>query len=159
MSREVETWAINTFAADSAIAAMVGHNSAGMPAIFPYHYRETDERIPYPHITVARFGQVTEHRNFGETEFAGGMDDPRLSFCTWSTNSIEECWQLYRLMDKYLQPSFANPNPQICNQYFSSYGTIKRTLLRDDLFDEVAKAYHIHSEYHIRIQLTSLAQP
>jgi len=154
MSWELQTWLVDTLIADSAITALVGADSAGTPAIFPYHHSDADEIIPYPHITFARFGSRAQHMPFDERpEWASLMDNPRIAVCVWSTQTIDECWPIYKLIDGILRgPAGAS------NAYFGAY-TVKRTALRDDLYDEDVHAYHLHSEYCAVTQLTGTAQP
>jgi hypothetical protein len=155
MSFELQTEIVNVLMNDVGITGKVGKDTAGVPAIFPYHHRDADARVPYPHITIARFGNRAEHWYFDEMTLEGlttKMDNPRIAICVWSTNSVNECWRIYRLIDGHMRgPS------QFSNQYFSSY-TLKRTALRDDLFDNDAKAYHIHAEFCAVIQLTGVLQ-
>jgi hypothetical protein len=152
MSLELQTWLVNTLIADSKIIAMVGADTSGVPAIFPYHHSDADERIPFPHITFARFGSKRTMNAFQEQKQSGlttQYDDPQFAICVWSTNSVDECWRVYRLIDGHLR----GPGNNIANQYFSSW-SCHRTTLRDDLFDKDVNAFHLHSEYCATIQTT-----
>jgi hypothetical protein len=149
MSQVLQASLIQEILATSAITSLLGEDSSGIPAVFPYHYRDKDERVPYPHVTVARFGDITERGIFQEHEiFATTMDCPRIAVCVWSTNSTDEAYDIYNMVDYSI---LRGPNANLSSQYFSIY-KVRRTHLRDDLFDETAKAYHIHSEYSIWIQ-------
>lgn len=156
MSQELTSFLINTFAANAKIAANVGKDSNNNLAIWPYHYRDTDAEVPFPHITISRFGSTTEQGPFQEVaEYATVMDNPRIAICVWSRNSIDECWLIYKVIDAMLRGQAAT---QIADSTFGIY-RIRRTSLRDDLWDDNQKAYHLHSEYSTWLQLTSAPQP
>jgi hypothetical protein len=145
MSQALEAWFAQTVRANSAITNLIGKDSNNIPAVFPYHQRDADENVPYPHITFARFGDITERGVFqDDSNFSTIMDGPRWAVCVWSKESLDEAYPIYNLLDKMLR----GPGASVASQYFSSY-KVRRTHLRDDLFDDTAKAYHIHSEYSI----------
>jgi hypothetical protein len=142
---------------NTALTALLGATKSGIPAVFPYHHKDVDEEIPLPHVTVCRFGDTDQMDRFHQTEFAGAMDNPRIAICVWSFESVDECWRIYRLIDPMLRPYPTTTLPNVSNQYFGAY-KIKRTTCRDDLWDAALKAYHLHSEYSIRMMLTGVAQ-
>lgn len=157
MSRELTTWMIDEFVANQTLVNMLAKDSAGIPAIFPYHHRDADERVPYPQVTLTRFGSSGDMRGFSGSN-AGGltvqMDDPRMAICVWSTIGVDECWRIYKLIDNMLRGDGVN----IANTYFGAY-RINRTVVRDDLWDDDVKAFHLHSEYSAWTMLTNIAQP
>jgi hypothetical protein len=143
------------FRANTQLVKLLGKNTDGISAIFPYHHRDEDERIPYPHLTFARFNNTSETDPFqGVPEFAISMDNPRMAVCVWSKNSVDECWKVYRIVDTMLR----GPGVNMSNQYFGAY-RCARTTVRDDLFDEELKLYHLHSEYKVWLQLSGTPQP
>jgi hypothetical protein len=151
MSQAFEAWIQQTFSADSVIAGLVGKDSNGLPAVMPYHARDTDENLMYPHVTYARFGDITERGVFQDSPiFSTAMDGPRVALCVWSRNDIQEAYTVYNRIDQLMR----GPAALVASTYFSSY-KIRRTHLRDDLFDETAKAFHIHSEYSLWVQYPS----
>lgn len=152
MSLELQTWLVDTLIGDTNITSKVGKDTSGVPAIFPYHHSDADERVPFPHITFARFGSRRTTNPFQEQQQSGlatQFDDPQFAVCVWSTISVDECWRIYRLIDGHLR----GPGNSVANSYFSSW-TINRTTLRDDLFDKDVMAYHLHSEYCALLQTT-----
>ena len=149
MSQALEAQLIQTFIARTSVAAAVGKDSSGNPAIFPYHQRDVDENVPYPHVTIARFGDLETAKFQDDTTLATIMDGPKFAICVWSHRSIDEAYTIYNMLDTVLR----GPGSNIASSYFSIY-KVKRTHLRDDLFDVTARAYHIHSEYSAWLQYT-----
>lgn len=149
MSQVLQASVIQKFSNDPTILTMIGKDSSSNPAVFPYHQRDADERVPYPHITIARFGDITERGIFQDGSNSTIMDGPRIAICVWSLVSLDEAYNLYNAADILLRGNNAN----ISSQFFSTY-KIRRTHLRDDLFDNTSKAFHIHSEYSMWLQYT-----
>jgi hypothetical protein len=148
---------IDAFLANDTLTNMLAKDGNNIPAIFPYHHRDTDARTPYPQVTLTRFGSSGDMRGFSGSQHGGlttKMDDPRMAICVWSTVGIDECWKIYRLIDDMLRGDSA----QVSNSYFGSY-RINRTVVRDDLFDATVNAFHLHSEYSAWIMLTNTPQP
>lgn len=146
---------VQGFRGNSSLTALLGVDTSGIPAIFPYHYRDVDARVPYPHLTLARFGNVGDQDKFGEVqEITTLHDSVRFVLCVWSTKSADELWPIYKIADGMLRGSGVNYQ----NSYFRGY-RIHRTSCRDDLFDQDANAYHLHAEYRTQIEYTSVAQP
>lgn len=148
MSQVLESRMIQIFSADPTVLAAIGKDTNGNPAIFPYHQRDVDERVAYPHITIARFGDITESGKFQDSpDLAMAMDCPKVSLCVWSTRSLDEAYPIYNAVDSLMRGAASN----VSSQYHSIY-KVRRTHLRDDLFDTTAKAFHIHSEYAMWIR-------
>ena len=155
MSFELASWMVTTFKANLAITALLGKDADGNPSVFPYHSRATDQPPPFPKLTVARFGTASVTDKFNGTPYANLMDHPRVAVCVWSQDNIETCWRIYRLVDAVLR----GPAPMnIANTYFGSYQP-KRSIIRDDLFDQTLNAFHLHSEFAMAVQtLAGVAQ-
>jgi hypothetical protein len=155
--RELESSLIAIFSADTIIKDWVGKEVDGTPAIDSYHARDNqEERVPYPRITIARFGSIAGGELFQEDDnFSLAMDCPKIAICAWSTIDVDDAYQGYNRCDALLRgPSRVN----VATQYFSIY-QIKRSMFRDDLFDEKANAFHIHGEYRMWTQLTAVPEP
>jgi hypothetical protein len=145
MSQPFQAWLIQKIQANTALAAILGQDSNGNPAVFPYHSTDgaANENIPFPHVTVAQFGSPSN------TDFLD--DDPlnstrwegsRIAVCVWSKTSVDELYAIYNKVDNLMRGPSANPDSSL----FSLYG-LKRNMKRDDLFDDTFEAYHLHSEY------------
>ena len=156
MSQPLTAFLINAFVANADIIDKVGKDSAGNLAVWPYHYRDTDAEVPFPHVTVSRFGSTTEEGKFQEDPiYETKMDNPRIAVCVWGRNSVDENYAVYNVLDAMMRGQAAT---QIADSTFGIY-RIKRTNLRDDLWDDNQAAYHLHSEYSCWLQLTSAPQP
>jgi len=156
MSQDLTAWMVNAFESNVKLQKIVGQTSDGNLAVFPYHHRDTDEQVPYPHVTIARFGSKSSMAAFDQqANFATVMDNPRMTVCVWSRNGVDECWDIYKICDALLRGRYALP---ISNAAFNFY-QISRDSIRDDLFDDQQKAFHLHSEYSGWLQLTSAPTP
>jgi hypothetical protein len=149
MSFEFQSWLVGVLKGTPAITSLVGQDSDGNYSIFPYHSKIGDVQPNFPKVTVARFGSSGPDRFKHDTS----MDYPRIAVCVWSQDNIETCWRIYRLID----PLLRGQNVNISNQYFGAWEAT-RTTVRDDLFDQDLKAFHLHSEYAIPVQTTAVVQ-
>ena len=144
-----EEWLRATFLNDATLVGLLGKDTAGVPAIWPYHYQDPDERTPYPHLTIARFGDRTGSEKFQHLPFlALQMDAPRFALCAWSTKSVDEADAVYSRAQVLIQ------GPSAIAAASANFGAyqITRTLYRNDLYDPATKAYHVHAEYHVWLQ-------
>ena len=156
MSQDLTAWMVNAFESNAKLATVVGKTSNGDLAVFPYHHRDTDDQVAYPHITIARFGSKNNMGAFDAAPmYATRMDNPRMTLCVWSRNGVDECWDIYKICDALLRGEYAL---NIASPTFSFY-QISRDSIRDDLFDDQQKAFHLHSEYSGWLQLTSAPTP
>lgn len=156
MSREVTSWMIEGFLSNSILTALVGADNSGNPAIFGDRARSNGQFAPYPHLTVARFGSLRSLAIFDEQpDTAGIYDCPRVAVSAWAQESKDQAYQVYTLAEQMLIGSAALP---FANPYFSGY-KIVRHLMRDDLFDDRAQAYHIYGEFGMWLSLTDTPQP
>lgn len=154
--REVESWLASTFNGNSTLVALLGKDSAGNPAIFPDVMLDPDARVPYPHLTYTRINSVGALARFeDQIDTQATMDDPRLAICAWSQTSKDEAYHVWSLADKMLRGA---TRVRFSNPYFSGY-KIRLSLLKDNLYDRDARAYHCHAEYAMWAQLTTTAQP
>lgn len=145
-----EEWMVAQFLADATLLSLVGRDTDNQPAVYPYHYQSQDERVPYPHLTFARFGTADPGNTslFQSSQYLSvQMDSPKFALCAWSTNSLQEADALYSAAQLVLQgPNATTATSSLFGQY-----QLKRTLYRNDLYDDDAKAYHVHAEYRIWI--------
>lgn len=156
MSQDLTAWMVNAFESNVKLAPMIGKTSDGNLAVFPYHHRDTDDQVQYPHITIARFGSKGINSALeASTHFPTLMDNPRMAVCVWSRNGVDECWDIYKICDALLRGINALT---IASPTFSFY-QISRDSIRDDLFDDQQKAFHLHSEYSGWLQLAQAPTP
>jgi hypothetical protein len=121
----------------AVLSTIPGTNNT--PAIYPYHHRDI-ENPTYPLITIATFGQGMGSSRFDDSQATmGRFERPRLAICVWSTKDIDEAYAIYQQINPLRGTS-------VQSIYVSSW-RMDRTLFRDDLFDQDASAYHLHSEW------------
>ena len=121
----------------AGLSTIPGTNNT--PAIYPYHHRDVDNPT-YPLITLAVFGQGMGCSRFDDSQATiGRFDRPRLAICVWSQKNIDEAYSIYAQINPLRGTS-------VQSMYVSSW-RMDRTLFRDDLFDQDANAYHMHSEW------------
>jgi hypothetical protein len=149
MSQLFQAWFVNTAQSNTSIAALLGKDSTGAPAVFPYHGSDADPNVPFPHITLANFGSATERGMFDDSPLhATRVEGFKLAVCVWSRTTVDECHAIYNLVDDMLRGPSANPNNV---GHFTTYG-LKRISKRDDLWDDKLLAYHLHSEYVVWVR-------
>lgn len=154
--REVESWLVSTLQSNSALVALLGKDTANNPAIFPDEMLDPDERVPYPIITFSRIGDAGSLAMFyDQPELAGQIDWPRIAIRCWSSQTRDAAYRIWKLVDAMLVGMQAT---KFASVYFTGY-KIRRTVLRDNMYDRDARAYFVYSEYAYLAQLTTTAQP
>lgn len=132
--------------ADGPLTALLGTDpDAGGPAIYPYHYQSIQNPV-YPLLTVCRFGDGLNADRFQESDYADVMDNPKIAICAWNKTTLDKAIAIIERIETLLKGKCVTPTA-----YVSSY-PMKRTARRDDIFDTVAQAYHVHTEWKVWTQ-------
>lgn len=146
MSYALEAFLTTTLQADAALVAMLGQRPDGVAEIYPYHHRDVSNPN-YPIVTISRFGSRVRSDMFSDTIFATIMDAPKLAICVWARDDVDQAMKpAVRIRQIINDQNFSAGNAN-----FAGFRLVERSM-RDDLFDDVISAYHVHIEYDGWIQ-------
>lgn len=144
MSYSFEVACVQTFKADTTLAALLGTASDGSPAVHPAHFRDVQDPA-YPMITIFRADSGSRDTvQFSEAPvFVTQMDNVKFVVQIWDKKNVDNCWAAFRRVDQLLRGALPNT---IKSHYMVNY-KIRRRTVRDGLFDTVVNAYQLYAEY------------